>query len=112
MPPKNYSGMQVAAPKRWAQLEAAELVRPTKGGKDGKPLGWPWTAKKAEGGQFLGCEGRWPDPVKRMRELKREVNKNGWVNVIDLIDHVIDESERGCTRARTIAKLSSSSTTA
>ena len=54
MPPKNYSGMQVAAPKRWAQLEAAGLVRPTKGGKDWKPLGWPWTAKKAEGGKFLG----------------------------------------------------------
>ena len=56
-PPKNHSGVQVAAPKSSAQLEAAELVRPTKGGKDGKPLGWPWSAKKAGGGQFLGYEG-------------------------------------------------------
>ena len=81
MPPKNYSGMQGVAPQEVGAGGGGRVGAPDKGGKDRKPLGWPWTAKKEEGGQFLGYEGRLPDPVKRMRELrrepKREPNKMG-----------------------------------
>ena len=55
-------------------------------------MSWPWTAKKAEGGLWLGYKGRWPDTWEV--ELRAAVKTDGFVCVTELMDHVIDESER------------------
>ena len=49
-----HSGKQVLLPEALQKKMDAELRRV-------EGISWPWMAKKAEGGLWLGYKGRWPD---------------------------------------------------
>jgi len=83
--PYCYSGKLVLSPEAFQKKMDAELRRV-------EGMSWPWTAKKTKGGQWLGYKGRWPDTWEV--ELRAAVKKGGFVCVTELMDHVIDESER------------------
>ena len=95
--PYCYSGKQVLSPEPFQKKMDAELRRV-------EGMSWPWTATIAEGGQWLGYKGRWPE--KWEEELRAAVEKGRFVCVTKLMDHVINESERAYKGAVTECKFS------
>lgn len=59
--------------------------------KDKQDKARPWKALNKDGGQQLGYWGRYPETWEG--ELIKALNKSLFVNVIELMEHVLDKSE-------------------
>ena len=55
-------------------------------------MSWPWTATKAEGGQWLGYKSRWQETWEE--ELRAAVEKGGSICVAKPMEHVTNQWRR------------------
>ena len=89
MEPFDYTGKQVLSPAAFQEKLDAEFQS-----KEGKSWGrHRWSTKEAsKKKKGLGYKGRYPTTWKE--ELKAAVVKQGFCDVRDIMDHVIDQSEQ------------------